>query len=301
MEPILGAVRIDIGIIGNGFVGQACRILTECKQVNCVVYDIDPEKCIPRGATLDDIIATDIVFVCVPTPSLPTGQCDTSIVERVVQQLKDRAGGVELPGIVVRSTVPPGTCERLEVMHMPEYLTEKNWDHDFRTNPVWHVGVPPKTCFDHETACYRLQKLFTTCKRANVIARDDIQLAHSNSTEMTKYMRNCMLAVRVSLCNEFEAFCRARNIDYNEVREMALQDPRIPSSHTMVPGHDGKRGYGGTCLPKDLKALKFEMDREPSGAGQPVECFVLDACDRRNDTIDRPQQDWKTVGRSVSE
>ena len=75
---------------------------------------------------------------------------------------------------------------------------------------------------------------------------------------------------------------------------MALQDPRVGSSHTNVPGHDGKRGYGGTCLPKDLKALVYEMQSTPG-----VEPLVLRACDTRNDQIDRPSQDWKQPGRSV--
>ena len=178
---------------------------------------------------------------------------------------------------------------------MPEYLTERNWREDFRQNPVWHVGVPTETCFDYISACHLLQDVFTMCKRSGAICSDELELEHSSATEMTKYMRNCMLAARVALCNEFESFCRASGIRYEAVRRMALQDARVGSSHTDVPGHDGRRGYGGTCLPKDLKAIVHEMD-------QATDCspMVLRACDTRNDLIDRPKQDWKEVGRSVS-
>jgi UDPglucose 6-dehydrogenase len=293
-----------IGIIGNGFVGKACQILGECEKVHCLVYDIDPSKCIPLGITLDDIVHADLIFVCVPTPSFASGQCDTSIVETVVQQIKDRwcsfeahFPGLKMPGIIVRSTVPPGTCERLQVIHMPEYLTERNWREDFRLNPVWHVGVPLETCFDHALACHHLENVLRECKTEGVIRSNEIELEHSNATEMTKYMRNCMLAARVALCNEMEAFCRAKGISYKDVRRMTLQDVRVGSSHTNVPGHDGQRGYGGTCLPKDLKALVYEMD-STDGVAVPM---VLRACDTRNDEIDRPQQDWKQPGRSVSE
>ena len=283
--------RYTMGIIGNGFVGKACQILSECSLVTCVVYDIDPEKCIPKGATLSDILETDLIFVCVPTPSKPDGRCDTSIVESVVSQLRESSS---TSGIIVRSTVPPGTCEALKIIHMPEYLTERNWRDDFRMNPVWHVGVPTEVCFDYESACRHLQLILTACKRENVIRSDEIELEHTSATEMTKYMRNCMLAARVALCNEIESFCRAKRISYKDVRRMALQDPRVGSSHTNVPGHDGQRGYGGTCLPKDLKAMVYEMNKTE------VAPLVLQACDTRNDSIDRPSQDWKQIGRSVS-
>ena len=81
-------MKRQIGIIGNGFVGKACQILGECDAVGCIVYDIDPLKCVPVGATMADIIRCDLIFVCVPTPSFLSGQCDTSIVEKVVQGLR---------------------------------------------------------------------------------------------------------------------------------------------------------------------------------------------------------------------
>jgi len=293
--------KFRIGVVGNGFVGKACQILGECEEVECLVYDIDPTKCIPLGTTLDEIVRVDLIFVCVPTPSFDSGECDTRIVRSVVQQIKDRwcsfeghFPGLKMPGIIVRSTVPPGSCERLQVLHMPEYLTERNWREDFCLNPVWHVGVPLNPCFDYH--CATLQKVLSACKDEGVIRSDDVELEHTSATEMTKYMRNCMLAARVSICNEIEAFCRASNINYKDVRRMALQDSRVGSSHTNVPGHDGQRGYGGTCLPKDLKALVYEIDQTPG-----AHSIVLKACDERNDRIDRPKQDWKQLGRSVSQ
>ena len=68
-------------------------------------------------------------------------------------------------------------------------------------------------------------------------------------------------------------------------------DKRIGEGHTLVPGHDGKRGFGGTCFPKDTKSMVSQMDKS----------IVLKAVVERNDTVDRPERDWEqNKGRAVS-
>lgn len=307
---------LTIGVIGNGFVGKATQQFAQAPDVNLLVYDIDPSKCEPPGTTLFSVYEqAQLIFVCVPTPiKSTTSGCDTSIVEQVVKDLQSglnpipstcgdgflvsprTAKATFAPAIIVRSTVPPGTCERLGVLHMPEYLTERNWERDFKATSCWELGIPTSIGPNAYSAyAHQIQRLLTRCKEANVIDSDELKLEHTDVTEMAKYMRNSMLATRIAVCNEYEAFCRARNIDYESVRQLACRDPRIGSSHTQVPGPDGKRGFGGTCLPKDLKALRHEMIK----AG--LDPMVLTACDMRNDVIDRPERDWYIPGRSVSE
>lgn len=290
-----------VGVIGNGFVGKATKIFGQCPTIKTLVYDVDPTKCEPQGITLDHMCLTcSIIFVCVPTPfNVTTNECDTSIVERVVASLGAILQTFSYcnPVIVVRSTVPPGTCERLRVCHMPEYLTEQNWHHDFITTPRWELGCPATfSPQQREHATATLKHVLTECKINGALASDELIVCDScSTTEMAKYMRNVMLAVRISLCNELETYCRAKNINYNDVRALATADSRIGSSHTMVPGPDGLRGYGGTCLPKDLKALTAEMTK--------IGCtpHILQASSVRNDTVDRPEKDWMgDVGRAVS-
>lgn len=317
-----------IGVIGNGFVGQATQQFSKAANTDLLVYDIEPTKCIPAGLTLVQLCRrAHLIFVCVPTPmDEERGACDTSIVESVVRRCQSLIAenadlrkitseeGAEVqgyvvctprqqshrrptfpPAIIVRSTVPPGTCERLGVLHMPEYLTERCWLQDFRATRVWELGIPAIIAPNlYQAYSFRMQRLLTSCRQANVIVSDELRVAHSDVTEMAKYMRNTMLAARIALCNEYEAFCRAKNIDYESVRQLATADPRVGASHTQVPGPDGKRGFGGTCLPKDLKALCQEM----TAAG--VHCGVLAACDDRNERFDRTQRDWLVPGRSVS-
>jgi len=283
-----------VGVIGNGFVGKATQLLGKSPNVAILVYDIDATKCIPPGTTLGDLCTKcQLIFVCVPTPlSLETSRCDTSIVRRVVNDIRRQSESV---AIIVRSTVPPGTCEELRVCHMPEYLTERNWPSDFVATKTWELGIPTATTFDSAQCARTLQGILTNCVERGLLASDTLVLNHSSVTETAKYMRNVMLAVRVGVCNEFETFCRAKKIDYEEVRKLVTSDARIGSSHTQVPGPDGKRGFGGTCLPKDLKAITTEMML--AGAAP----MILMATANRNDLIDRPGMDWMAdVGRSIS-
>ena len=125
---------ITIGVIGNGFVGKATGIL-ECKRVKLFKYDIVPELCFPLGTTLKDICnKCDIILVSVPTPMNKDGSCYLNIVESVV---KDISNHVDLNKkiIILRSTVPPGTSDRLNCYFMPEFLTEKNYMYDFKNSP----------------------------------------------------------------------------------------------------------------------------------------------------------------------
>jgi len=114
--------------------------------------------------------------------------------------------------------------------------------------------------------------------------------------EMIKYFRNTFLSLKVSFCNEIYDLCQKKGINYENVRELATLDKRIGTSHSYVPGHDGKRGFGGTCFPKDTTALL--RDFEDSG----VDSYLLKAAVERNNRVDRPEEDWKdNKGRAVVE
>ena len=286
---------INVGIIGHGFVGQATGILGQSKLVKLFVYDIQPEKCIPLGNSMRDLTSLcEVIFICLPTPmKLSNGSCDLHLIEETVNTLRCELGYKK--AIIVRSTVPPGTCQRLNVFHMPEYLTEKNWRDDFRRTQVWQLGVPLGNGIMHPIECVlKIQNILFECWDQMIIDSFTLQIDETSVTETAKYMRNAMLAVRVSLCNEFERFCQSEHIDYEAVRQLVTQDPRIGTAHTQVPGPDGKRGFGGTCLVKDAKAIMYEMRKHQ------LTPFILEATLRRNEQIDRPTHDWMEEGRTVS-
>ena len=89
-------------------------------------------------------------------------------------------------------------------------------------------------------------------------------------------------------------FCNLKDVNYENVRQIACNDERIMHSHTFVPGHDGKKGFGGTCFPKDTSSLRYEMIK--SGMNP----LVLNAIIERNETVDRIEKDWNdNLGRAV--
>ena len=77
----------------------------------------------------------------------------------------------------------------------------------------------------------------------------------SNNSESVKYFANCFFATKVSFFNEMFLLCEKLNLDWGQIIEGVMSDSRIGNTHYKVPGHDGFRGFGGTCFPKDINAL----------------------------------------------
>ena len=279
---------MKIGIIGNGYVGGATALLKN-RNVDVLVYDIDNEKCTPRGLGLNDLLQCQFIFICLPTPMDVEGKCSTELVSKAVNDLRDRKYDTER--IIVKSTVPVGTCRKLNVMFMPEFLTEQNWQHDFLSQKNWILGTNTR----NDKVRDELYSIFDSAWHDGVLVhRPHMTFATSEEAELTKYVRNTFLATKVSFFNEIEEYCRVNNISYRKVRELTLYDDRIGDSHTSVPGPDGKRGFGGTCFPKDVSALLHQM--LDSG----MMSYILNATRNRNIDIDRKEKDWEqNKGRAV--
>lgn len=224
-----------IGIVGYGVVGMEMEELFPGAEV------YDPVKSLGNR---HDINECRVAFVCVPTPSLPDGGCDTSIVEEVVDWLR-----TEL--IIIRSTVAPGTTSRLQaekpfskIVFQPEYLGETvahPFEHESERKFVILGGT--------RKACDKAVELYQTVYNASV----QFMFMTSIEAEIVKYMENTAIATMVSLCNEFYEICNHFGVSYNIVREGFLMDSRMSRYFTFVYPKD--RGFGGKCLPKDLAAI----------------------------------------------
>ncbi|AYV84289.1 MAG: hypothetical protein Hyperionvirus21_23 [Hyperionvirus sp.] len=275
---------MKIGIIGNGFVGKASRVL-ENSLVDVIVYDIDPKLCVPGGITLGDMIECDLIFISVPTPMNFDGSVHSDIVGSVIRDIKKCAGDRNSFEIVVRSTVAPGTCASYDVYFMPEFLTEKNYLDDFINNKLWIFGLRGDVDSDLKFK-KKIELLVNSAYYEGKIKYNDIEWMTNTEAEMVKYYRNTFLAVKVSYANELHEFCVKKNLDYEKIRKIAAVDDRIGLSHTQVPGADGSYGYGGSCLPKDVRGLLSEMEK----AG--MRSYVLSAVVGRNQNVDRVKKDW---------
>ncbi len=277
-------MKDKIGIIGQGFVGSAVR------EGLSGVFDIETYDKF-KESTCDSVEElckrVKIVFVCLPTPMKKQGSCDLSIVIDTVLEIDKYS---DSHTAVIKSTVPPGTtellnklCNNLQVVFNPEFLTEANYIDDFKNQTRIIIGGPRPG----STIVKNLYKkaFYTT----------PIIKTGSNTAEMVKYFLNCFLATKVSFANEMKDICDKSDIDYDKVVEYALYDKRVGPSHFSTPGPDGKRGFGGSCFPKDINA----MIHFAKSLG--IDPMMLSAAWNKNLKV-RPEKDWeKLIGRAISE
>ena len=246
---------MKIGIVGYGHVGKAMRALFK----DAVSYD----KYLNVG-TREAINICDAVFVCVPTPQTEDGHCDTSAVEEVIRW-------VECKVIVLRSTVPVGFTDEMckkynkEIVFQPEYYGE-TVAHPFAdlNERQWLVFGGTKRGIDLAIRAYQ------------GVINSNVRIYQSDAkdAEMAKYMENAFLALKVTFCNEMFDIAKSLGADYNRAREIWVADPRIGTSHTFV--YEDKRGYGGSCLPKDIASVVAQAKDNS------VDCTLLESVMQKN-------------------
>ncbi|MEX1255179.1 MAG: hypothetical protein WEE64_12645 [Dehalococcoidia bacterium] len=233
-----------VGVVGLGVVGDAVHHYFERSGYSMRVYD--PYK----GLGSEDAInESDLVFVCVPTPYEP----GTGLDDRALEDAVSRLSGSKV--VVVKSTVLPGTTEGYQTRYSqhcflfnPEFLREDFARIDFLRPDRQLVGF---TAQSRHLAEPLLSMLPAAPYTSAMVARE---------AELVKYMTNAFLATKVVFANELFDLATALEVDYNTVRDAVSADPRIGSSHFDVLG-GGYRGYGGKCLPKDVRALLALADR----------------------------------------
>jgi len=278
--------KINIGIIGQGFVGSAIREGLK-GHYEILTYDLESSKCNSTHAEVCN--KSNIVFVCVPTPMRLDGSCDTRILESVIQGLHDECKKTGVyPVLVIKSTIPPGTTKRINskyddmsILFSPEFLTEANSYEDFKNQSRIIIGGDGGKI---------VKQMFR-----KVFPKIPIVLTKSKTAEMVKYFTNCFLATKVTFANQMFQICNNDNVDYDKVCEYALYDKRIGKSHLAVPGPDGDLGFGGHCFPKDLAAMIAFGSTNDGGTS------FLKAVQDYNDKC-RRIRDWETMkGRAVSD
>ncbi|MDC1000288.1 hypothetical protein OAS41_00035 [Candidatus Marinimicrobia bacterium] len=265
----------NIGIVGLGYVGKA--VFNGFSSENIFTYDIT-EQCSEKS--LEDLARkSEIIFVCLPTPMNKNGSCSTKIIDQLLIDLEPYH---LRNNIVIKSTVPPGTCDNyqkkfkdLNIIFNPEFLTEANFYDDFMNQKRIILGGKNSDS---------VERLYQKC-----FPKAEIVKLNYKEAEMVKYFSNSFLALKVSYANEIYSLCKKLNIDYARMISVAAKDDRIGNSHLKVPGPDGKRGFGGSCFPKDVAAL-LTIFKEHN-----INSFVLNSAWERNIKVDRSEQDWKIL------
>jgi UDP-glucuronate decarboxylase len=271
---------MNILIIGFGFVGKATYLLNN-EQINIFVYDINPDLCIPKNIKLEEVVKdVELIFVSLPTPLNIDGTCYTKLIDDVIKN-------VEHDYIVIRSTIPIGYSDSKRVFFMPEFLTEKDWRNDFINNKYWIFGIY-ENCTGEKKREFekRITKLFTYAYNNRSIQYNNLIFCSNKEAELTKLIKNTFLSTKVTYFNEIYDLTDKLNIDYNKVIELVKTDERIGVTHMACPGHDKKRGYGGTCFPKDTNSMYYQLVENN------VDTHIFEANLYRNEIIDRPERDW---------
>lgn len=207
----------------------------------------------------------DVVFIAVGTPSLPNGEADLSYVFSVADTLAEHAPTNPFPLIVCKSTVPVGTTfairkrinqqhktAQLEVVFNPEFLREGAALGDFMQPDRVVIGAESEHAFNIMQQIY--QPILKDAPQ-KFITMDVL------SAELTKYASNAMLATKISFINEMANIAERLGADIEQVKQGIGSDKRI-GPYFINPGC----GYGGSCFPKDVKALiqtAEQVDYEP--------------------------------------
>ena len=228
-----------VGIIGFGFVGNAVYSSYKDK-VDCIIKDEQ------KGyqCSYSELKQCDAIFVCVPSPETADGDCDSSILQSVIENLSDYSGV-----IISKVTAPPDVYSGLSasnLFYVPEFLTARNSVQDYLSTKTLIIGGTSK----HEFAEHIIRLGLTNIEHVRYVTNEEASII--------KYTANTFLSVKVVFMNEIKHLCDKIGVDYNSVKQTLSLDPRIGSTHLEVPGHDGLFGYGGACFPKDMSAfLKF--------------------------------------------
>ena len=275
---------MKLAVVGTGYVGLvvgAC-LAENGNEVVCVDNDSKKIRGLKRGKIpiyepgLSELVVRNqeeqrlrfstslnrsvkgaqVVFIAVGTPEGEDGSADLKYVIAVAKDLAHAMNGYKV--IVTKSTVPVGTSARLRevirretthpfsVVSNPEFLKQGAAIDDFMRPDRVVIGA------EDPRAAELMQALYAPFTRTGA----PIQLMDCASAELCKYASNAMLATRVSFMNEIANVCELFGADVDKVRRAMASDRRIGPSF-LFPGI----GYGGSCFPKDVKALiKFARD-----------------------------------------
>ena len=266
---------MKISVIGCGYVGlvSAACFADAGHDVTCIDNDAEKlnmlkdnqvpifepglKELISKNKSLEfslniseNITSSKIIMIAVGTPSLDSGEADLTQLYKSVEELSQFIS----PGtiVIIKSTVPVGTCDEVEslindksghndfeVISNPEFLREGNAIYDFVNPDRIIIGL------DDESNKESIVELYS-----NIVSEDKLLFTSRRSSELIKYASNSMLAMRIIFINEIADLCEKIGADVSDIAKGIGLDNRI-GPYFLEAGP----GFGGSCFPKDIKAL----------------------------------------------
>ena len=266
---------MKISVIGCGYVGlvsAACfadaghdvtcidndaEKLNMLKENQVPIFEPGLQELISKNKSLEfslniseDIASSKIIMIAVGTPSLDSGEADLTQLYRCVEEISHFISSGTL--VIIKSTVPVGTCDEVEklindksehndfeVISNPEFLREGNAIHDFVNPDRIVIGLNGESNKESIIELY-----------SNIVSEDKLLFTSRRSSELIKYASNSMLAMRIIFINEIADLCEKIGADVSDVAKGIGLDKRI-GPYFLEAGP----GFGGSCFPKDIKAL----------------------------------------------
>jgi len=228
---------MNVLIVGYGNIGK--HIYEEFKKLEPDIYDP-----FVAGYSTKKNKRYDFAFICVPTEMLADGSCDTSIVEQAIIV-------TDADILVIKSTIPPNTTNKLIVQSGKNIVFSPE-----------HYGVTQHCKADPGFVILGGDKLLTA-KVAELYYKVKngyykIYFTDTTTAELSKYMLNSFLALKVTFCNEFADLAKKFTVSYPELRELFVADERVRHSHSFV--YLDKPYYDSHCFNKDVPALVHLAD-----------------------------------------
>lgn len=229
---------MKIIVAGYGYVGKAVKNAFKKKHQ---IEVVDPKY---TDSKVKDFMDADGLIICVGTPSSNNGNCNADYIIDVLNETP-----IHIP-VMIKSTTSPDQVRKIletfpdhSIVFCPEFLRANTADEDFLNQKYMILGGEDPLDF--------WQLLFKG-------TLPNLKIVHNCSAQeasLVKYATNSFLAIKVSYFNHIYDICESAGLDFDTVRQLICQDTRIGTSHSMVPGVNGERGWGGHCFPKDTRAL----------------------------------------------
>lgn len=235
-------IKKIIGFVGQGWIGKNYADDFEKRGFKVVRYSLET----PYIENKEKIKECDIVFIAVPTPTVP----EKGFVDSIAREAVKLAGAKKI--VVIKSTLIPGTTESIQaenpnvyIFHSPEFLTRHTATYDV-ANPARNIiGIP----IDSDEYKQKAEEVMAVLPQALFKI-----ICHSKDAELAKYGGNCFFYFKNIFMNLFYDLAKGTGRDWDTIRKIIIADPRIGEVHTE-PVNKGGRGAGGDCLIKDFESF----------------------------------------------
>lgn len=271
-------MKFNFNCIGYGYVGSSMGYLCQQNNIPYNVYDVVPynelnykgkfnyfRSLVTCVNNAENSLGKPVYIIAVPTPSDTKGNCDVSIIKKVLKELSQNITQESI--IIIKSTIKPGSMvdfnaivsDKIDLVFSPEFLRENTAHKDIYDTEFVLLGINQ----NNHNLKQLLTEIFTKYlykhkyKWYNVFRKPKFQCLFRSyeECELFKYTLNTFLAVKIWYFNEIYELCDKLSVDYQHFKTLFPLDTRIGQYGTIVPGETGY-GFSKKCLPKETLGMK---------------------------------------------